>query len=72
MRERIHGAKAEPYDYRLSASAEMIKAFEALETALEARSAGLIYCHVDPAYDTLWGDPRFDDIAARIGLKREA
>jgi serine/threonine-protein kinase len=51
---------------------EFDKAFEALETALEARSAGLIYCHVDPAYDTLWGDPRFDDIASRIGLKREA
>lgn len=50
---------------------EFDKAFEALETALQARSAGLIYCHVDPAYDTLWGDPRFDQIAARIGLKRE-
>jgi hypothetical protein len=30
----------------------------------------LIYCHVDPAYDTLWGDPRFQDLAARVGLKR--
>lgn len=47
-------------------------AFEALETAYAARSAGLIYCHVDPAYDTLWGDSRFDDLARRIGLKRQA
>jgi hypothetical protein len=50
---------------------ELDRAFDALETALTARSAGLIYCHVDPAYDTLWGDPRFDDVASRIGLKRE-
>ena len=50
---------------------ELDKAFEALESAYAARSAGLIYCHVDPAYDRLWGDPRFDGIAARIGLKRE-
>jgi adenylate cyclase len=50
---------------------ELDKAFEALETAFQARSAGLIYCHVDPAYEVLWGDPRFDDLATRIGLKRE-
>jgi len=51
---------------------EMDKAFDALETAYESRSAGLIYSHVDPAYDTLWGDPRYDDLAQRIGLKRES
>ncbi|GMR14246.1 MAG: hypothetical protein BMS9Abin29_2490 [Gemmatimonadota bacterium] len=45
------------------------RAFKALETAFEARSAGLIYVHVDPAYDTLWDDPRFDDLAKRVGLK---
>lgn len=50
---------------------ELDKAFDALESAYSARSAGLIYSHVDPAYDRLWGDPRFDGIAARIGLKRE-
>jgi tetratricopeptide (TPR) repeat protein len=51
---------------------ELDKAFEALERAYEARSAGLIYSHVDPAYDTLWVDPRYDDLAARIGLKRDS
>ena len=46
------------------------RAFKALETAYQARSAGLIYVHVDPSYDTLWDDPRFDDLEKRIGLKR--
>lgn len=50
---------------------ELDRAFAALETAYQARSAGLIYAHVDPAYDTLWSDPRFDVLAKRIGLKRE-
>lgn len=51
---------------------ELDKAFDALETAYQSRSAGLIYSHVDPAYDTLWGDPRYDNLAERIGLKRES
>jgi TolB-like protein/Flp pilus assembly protein TadD len=49
---------------------DLDRAFEALETAYQARSAGLIYSHVDPAYDTLWGDPRFRDLESRIGLRR--
>ena len=40
-----------------------------LEEALEARSAGLVYLHIDPAYDSLHDDPRFADIVSRVGLK---
>jgi len=48
---------------------ESDRAFEALETALADRSAGLIYLHVDPAYDPLREDPRYDDLVKRIGLR---
>jgi len=44
-------------------------AFDALETAVSDRSAGLIYLHVDPAYDPLREDPRYHDLVKRIGLK---
>jgi len=45
------------------------QAFAALERAFHARSAGLIYLHVDPAYAPLRLDPRFADLVTRIGLK---
>ena len=48
---------------------ELDRAFEALETAYEDRSAGLIYLNVDPAYEPLRGDPRYADLLGRIGLK---
>ena len=32
MRKNIYGAEAEPYDYRVTASAEMVAAFEAMES----------------------------------------
>lgn len=44
-------------------------AFAALERAYHARSAGLIYLHVDPGYGPLRADPRFADLVARIGLR---
>lgn len=42
-------------------------AFDALERAYQARSAGLIYLHLDPGYDPLRGDPRYKDLVLRIG-----
>jgi eukaryotic-like serine/threonine-protein kinase len=45
------------------------KAFEALEKAYQARSAGLIYLHLDPGYDPLRNDPRYADLVRRIGLR---
>ena len=47
----------------------MDKAFESLERAYQARSAGLIYLHLDPGYDPLRDDPRYTDILARIGVR---
>jgi len=45
------------------------RAFKCLERAFQARSAGLIYLHVDQAYKPLRDDPRFDTLVRRIGLK---
>jgi serine/threonine-protein kinase len=45
------------------------KAFAALERAFQARSAGLIYLHLDPGYEPLRGDPRFAELVGRIGLR---
>ncbi len=52
-----------------AALGNMDKAFEALERAYQARSAGLIYLHVDPGYDPLRGDPRYKEMVDRIGLR---
>ena len=48
---------------------DLDRAFEKLDEALEARSAGLVYLHIDPAYDSLHDDPRFEGIVNRVGLK---
>lgn len=47
---------------------DLDRAFEKLEEALEARSAGLVYLHIDHAYDSLHDDPRFGSIVNRVGL----
>ena len=52
-----------------AAIGDLDKAFTSLERAFEARSAGLIYLHVDPGYEPLRGDPRYDDLVRRIGLR---
>ncbi|HJR52738.1 MAG TPA: adenylate/guanylate cyclase domain-containing protein, partial [Gemmatimonadota bacterium] len=48
---------------------ETDEAFRELERAYAARSAGLIYLHLDPLYDSLRGDPRMDEMVQRIGLQ---
>ena len=45
------------------------RAFDALERAYQARSAGLIYLHLDPGYEPLHGDPRYTELINRIGLR---
>jgi serine/threonine-protein kinase len=52
-----------------AAVGELDKAFASLDRAFEARSAGLIYLHVDPGYEPLKHDPRYETLVARIGLK---
>ena len=44
-------------------------AFRELDRAFQDRSAGLIYLHLDPIYDSLRGDPRFGELVAKIGLE---
>jgi hypothetical protein len=48
---------------------EMDEAFRELERAYADRSAGLIYLHLDPLYDTMRDDPRMEEIVQRIGLR---
>ncbi len=45
------------------------KAFTFLQRALDARSAGLIYLHLDPAYQPLRSDPRFARMVKKIGVR---
>ena len=45
------------------------RAFKCLEKAYQARSAGLIYLHVDQAYKPLRGDSRYTTLIGRIGLR---
>jgi len=52
-----------------AALGEIDRAFSWLERAYQTRSAGLIYLHLDPAYQPLRGDPRFGELVSRIGLK---
>jgi serine/threonine-protein kinase len=51
-----------------AAVGDLDRAFAALERAYQARSAGLIYLHLDPGYAPLRGYPRYVDLVARIGL----
>ncbi len=52
-----------------AALGEPDRAFACLERAFQARSAGLIYLHLDPAYQPLHADSRFGELVRRIGLK---
>jgi TolB-like protein len=45
------------------------EAFRQLDTALEQRSAGMIYLHLDPLYDSIRDDPRFTALVEKIGLQ---
>jgi serine/threonine-protein kinase len=45
------------------------RAFELLGRAVEERSAGMIFFHVDPGFAPLQGDPRYDELVRRIGLR---
>ena len=52
-----------------AATGDLDRAFACLERAYQARSAGLVYLHIDPAYAPLRGDPRFGELVRKIGLK---
>jgi serine/threonine-protein kinase len=44
------------------------RAFESLERAYREQVSLLVYLKVDPRLESLRGDPRFDDLARRVGL----
>jgi hypothetical protein len=44
------------------------QAIASLEKAYAQHSNGLIVLNVDPAYDPLRGDPRFQNLLRRVGL----
>ena len=48
--------------------AEKDQAFEWLEKAYEERPGELVYLKVDPRFDSLRSDPRFQDLVRRLGL----
>ena len=52
-----------------AAVGDLDSAFAALDRAYQARSAGLIYLHLDPGYEPLRGDPRYSEMVQRIGLR---
>jgi serine/threonine-protein kinase len=45
------------------------RAFALLNDALQARSAGLVYVHLDPGYTPLRGDPRFQAVVDAVGVR---
>ncbi|MCA1623904.1 MAG: protein kinase, partial [Acidobacteria bacterium] len=45
------------------------KAFEYLEKSYQRREMWMAYLQVDPRLDSLRGDPRFDELVRRVGLK---
>lgn len=48
---------------------EKEEAFKLLEKALEMREGPMVYLKVEPFFRELHGDPRFDSLVARVGLK---
>jgi serine/threonine-protein kinase len=52
-----------------AAVGENDRALEHLDEALQARSAGLVYVHLDPGYEPLRSDPRFANLVQKVGVK---
>jgi hypothetical protein len=44
------------------------EAFRWLEKAYEEREGNLVYLNVEPRFDAIRSDPRFRDLARRVGL----
>jgi ribosomal protein L21E len=48
---------------------EKEQAFEYLNKAIEKRHGQMVQLNVDPSFDILRDDPRFDELVRRVGLK---
>jgi serine/threonine-protein kinase len=66
---RQHYVRAEYMAMGHAAVGNLDRALDALERAYQARSAGLIYLHLDPGYAPLRGDARYAELVRRIGLR---
>jgi serine/threonine-protein kinase len=64
-----HYVRAEIMAMGYAALGDKDNAFACLKEALDAHSAGLVYLHIDPGYEPLRSDPRYDDLVSKIGLK---
>lgn len=64
-----HYIRAEVLAMGYAAMGDLDRAFACLERAFQARSAGLIYLHLDPGFEPLRGDARFGELVRRIGLQ---
>ncbi len=65
---RRHYVREEILAMGYAAMGNFDSAFACLDRAVQARSAGVIYLHLDPGYAPLRDDPRFDALVKRIGL----
>ena len=45
------------------------KALEYLENSYQRREWGMAFIRFEPSLDVLRGDPRFDELVTRVGLK---
>jgi serine/threonine-protein kinase len=66
---KAHYLRAEVLAMGHAAVGDFDRAFERLNDALDARSAGLIYVHLDPGYEPLRKDPRFHELTRKIGVR---
>jgi adenylate cyclase len=74
LQEIIHKSQTTPMDFMdiaaiYSALDEKDKAFEYLERARESRMNHFCILNVDPRFDNLRSDPRFDEFLKKIGLQ---
>jgi len=71
MTKRVKsGAVYDPYSFAfvLAKLGENGRAMEQLEIAYKEHNPGLVYMKVDPPYQALRGNPKFQDLQRRVGL----
>ena len=72
VKELVSQARAHPYPSQIAfiymALGDSDQAFAWLERAYNARSIDLIALRVDPLFDPVRSNPRFDDLVRRVGL----
>jgi tetratricopeptide (TPR) repeat protein len=71
--EKLSEQKPSSNYYRLARQCAMLgekeQAFEYLNKAIEKRHGQLTMLYVEPSFDILRDDPRFDELVRRVGLK---